>query len=454
MWGYARGNGNMSEMYEQMSLFEGILPNYKIKEPVILLEMFAGIGAQRKALSILGIKVDEEKSKICEWAYNSYIGYNAIHIKDKTDYSLGKTKEELIERVKGTSTNYNDPLSLKQLEKKPIGWLRNAYNNCMATHNLINIMEVKGKDLGELPGTQTSILTYSFPCQDLSLAGTRKGMATSQANGGTRSGLLWEVERILVERERERLELPTILLMENVPEVIGSGNIEHFKKWELRLRQLGYSNFVETLNGKDYGIPQNRKRCFMLSIKGEYHYSFPCKIPLKYRLKDLREKMVDKKYYLTDEHIERILNWKAQQKPLENMQNNILISPTLTARGAGEDHSGMVLIDTELFEEGEVVDFDSSDEFRREHSTEETPGLLTHPKLAVVEKDNDESDGGGIPIVEATKKGCKVAHDGDGVDIGGRMKSHRGTVQKGLAQTLKTDCDVGVVVEDETSEEK
>ena len=76
------------------------------------------------------------------------------------------------------------------------------------------------------------------------------------------------------------------------------------------------------------------------------------------------------------------------------MQNNILISPTLTARGAGEDHSGMVLIDTELFEEGEVVDFDSSDEFRREHSTEETPSLLTHPKLAVVEKDNDESNGG------------------------------------------------------------
>lgn len=80
----------MSEMFEQISLWEDVLPTYKLKEPVILLEMFAGIGAQRKALSILGIKVDEEKSKICEWAYNSYIGYNAIHIKDKTDYSLGK----------------------------------------------------------------------------------------------------------------------------------------------------------------------------------------------------------------------------------------------------------------------------------------------------------------------------------------------------------------------------
>lgn len=244
------------------------------------------------------------------------------------------------------------------------------------------------------------------------------------------------------------LQLPQILVMENVPEVIGSANIGDFHKWEHRLEELGYKNYVEILNAKNYGIPQNRRRCFMVSILGEYAYNFPIKLKREYRLKDLLEKVVAKKYYLTDEHIERISNWKAQQKPLENMQNNVLISPTLTARGAGEDHSGMVLIDTELFEEGEVVDFDSSDEFRREHSTEETPSLLTHPKLAVVEKDNDESNGG-IPIVEATKKGYKVAHDGDGVDIGGRMKSHRGTVQKGLAQTLKTDCDVGVVVEDE-----
>lgn len=192
----------MGEMVEQMTLWGEMYPYYKIKQPVILLEMFAGIGAQRKALEILGIKVDEEKSKICEWAYNSYVGYNAIHIKDKTDYSIDKTKEELIERIKGTSVNYNDPLTIEQLNKKPIEWLKKAYNSCVATHNLINVMEVKGSDLGELPSKQTSILTYSFPCQDLSLAGKRQGMATSQADGGTRSGLLWEIERILVERER------------------------------------------------------------------------------------------------------------------------------------------------------------------------------------------------------------------------------------------------------------
>lgn len=106
--------------------------------------------------------------------------------------------------------------------------------------------------------------------------------------------------------------------MENVPEVIGSGNIKLFKKWELKLRELGYSNFVEILNGKHYGIAQNRKRCFMVSIHENYTYSFPCKIPLKYKLKDLLETQVDKSYYLDDETIERISNWKAQQRPLEN----------------------------------------------------------------------------------------------------------------------------------------
>ena len=425
-----------------MNLWEFIYPMKRITKPIRLIELFAGIGSQFKALKVLTQNV--ESYKICEWAYNSYCSYNAIHIKDYKDYSNGLTKEQLIKKVKGTSLNYNEPLTDKQLASKPLEWLKNAYNNIVATHNLVNIMEIHGKDL-EIVDTDKYeyIMTYSFPCQDLSLAGKRLGMGVSQSKGGTRSGLLWEVERILDELENK----PQILLMENVPEVIGEKNIEDFHKWESKLEELGYKNYVEILNAKDYGIPQNRKRCFMVSVLGEYAYNFPIKFKREYRLKDLLEKVVDKKYYLTDKHIERISNWKAQQKPLESMKNNVLISPTITARGAGEEHSGMVLIDTKLFEEGEVVDFNSSDDFRREHTTEETPCLVAHPKFGVVEKNKNNSVG--IPIVEATKKGYKVAHDGDGVDIGGRMASHRGTVQKGLAQTLKTDCDIGVVVKDE-----
>ena len=186
------------EIYQQLSLWDEIYPKKVIDKPIRLIEFFAGIGAQHKALKQLTNNV--ESWKICEWAYNSYCSYNAIHIKDFKDYSIGLTKEELVEKVKGTSTNYNEPLSVKQLLKKPIEWLRNAYNNIVATHNLINIMEVHGKDL-EIVDTDKYeyIMTYSFPCQDLSLAGKRQGMSTSQASGGTRSGLLWEVERILTE---------------------------------------------------------------------------------------------------------------------------------------------------------------------------------------------------------------------------------------------------------------
>lgn len=397
---------------QQLTLWEYISPRYKLKQPVILLEMFAGIGAQHKALSVLGVEIDKEKSKICEWAYNSYCCYNAIHIKDKTDYSQVKSKEELIERIKGTSINYNEPLTMDQLKKKSIEWLRNAYNNCVATHNLINIMEVKGKCLGELPKEQTSILTYSFPCQDLSLAGKRQGMATSQAEGGTRSGLLWEIERILLERERDHSTLPTILLMENVPEVVGANNINHFKKWEERLRQFGYSNYVEILNGKNYGIPQNRRRCFMVSILGDYSYDFPCKIPLKYHLKDLLETKVEEKYFLSEKMLQGMINTNFNSYKLENrLQEPGGVLDTMTTRtGQGVPH----LVEVDIFDKDKKM------------------------------------NRGGLPIKNATKQGYLEAMDGDGVDISTRMESHRGTVQKNSCQTLTCQGgeNVGVVVDE------
>lgn len=292
-------------IYQQMSLFGELRETKQITKPIRLIEFFAGIGSQFKALKQLTDHV--ESWKICEWAFNSYLAYNYIHIKDFKDYSSGKTKEELIEKVRGTSVNYNEPLTDAQLNKKPLEWLKRAYNSIVATNNLVNIMTVKGKDL-EIVETDKYeyILTYSFPCQDLSLAGLQKGMATSQKEGGTRSGLLWEVERILTELHNEHREKPQILLMENVPEVCGSNNKEHFVKWCRRLEKLGYQNYFEILNAKDYGIPQNRRRCFMVSILGDYFYEFPHKLHLKYKLKDILEKSVDEKYYLSDKMIQYI----------------------------------------------------------------------------------------------------------------------------------------------------
>ena len=134
-------------------------------------------------------------------------------------------------------------------------------------------------------------------------------MSISQADGGTRSGLLWEVERILNElsreREREHSTLPQILLMENVPEVMGAKNVQDFVKWTNKLESLGYTNFFQIINAKDMGIPQNRKRCYMVSLLGDYSYDFPLKVKLKYKLQDFLEDKVDEKYYLS----ERMVNY-------------------------------------------------------------------------------------------------------------------------------------------------
>lgn len=189
-------------MNQQLNLFNYGLERKKITKKTRLIELFSGIGAQAKALEIMGI--DFEHYKTCEWASPSIKAYNAIHIKDFTDYSANLSKEELIAYLDGNiSNNYSEPCNVR---KQTETWLRETYNSCIATHNLMNIMKVKGGDL-EIKDTDKYeyIMSYTFPCQDLSLAGTRGGMSVSQSEGGTRSGLLWEVERILTELfERER----------------------------------------------------------------------------------------------------------------------------------------------------------------------------------------------------------------------------------------------------------
>ena len=137
-------------------------------------------------------------------------------------------------------------------------------------------------------------------CTDLSLAGKRAGM---EKGSGTRSGLLWEVERLLNEMN----ELPQVLLMENVDAVHGTGNLEHFQDWIGFLDGLGYSTYYEDLNAKDYGVAQNRNRCFAVSLLGDYVYHFPVAIPLNKTMKDYLEDEVAEKYYLRSEKAKRLI---------------------------------------------------------------------------------------------------------------------------------------------------
>jgi DNA (cytosine-5)-methyltransferase 1 len=165
-----------------------------------------------------------------------------------------------------------------------------------------DITQLTADDLGIVDTDKYCyIMTYSFPCQDLSVAGKQAGMTKGS---GTRSGLLWEVERLLNEVEN----LPKVLLMENVPQVHGQGNMADFQKWIDFLASKGYSNYWQDLNAKNYGVAQNRDRCFMVSILGEWNYKFPKPIELTKRMKDYLEDEVDEKYYINNEKAQKLID--------------------------------------------------------------------------------------------------------------------------------------------------
>lgn len=254
-----------------MNLFDN-LDKLKINN-IRLIELFAGYGSQALALKYLG--VDFEHHFVCEFDKYAIKSYNAVH---------------------GTNFETSD------------------------------IRNITGEDLKIVDVDKyTYIMTYSFPCQDLSVAGKQKGMTKGT---GTRSGLLWEVERLLSETK----QLPQILLMENVPQVHGKKNKADFDKWLDFLRNKGYQNFWQDLNAKDYGVPQNRKRCFCVSILSDdfVNYSFPEPQKLNYVMKDLLEPNVDEKYYINSpkakELIEKLVveNKLADKKTTAYMNYNFV----------------------------------------------------------------------------------------------------------------------------------
>lgn len=219
-------------------------PTFKFDKEITVLETFAGIGSQRKALDRLAKKYNLKINYLPPIEFDKYAiaSYNAIH---GTNY---KTKDIT----------------------KTFGW---EYQE------------------------QIDLLTWSFPCQDISLAGKGEGL---KLGSKTRSSLGWEIIWLIGEMEMYS-QKPKVLLMENVKNLLGEKHIKEFYELQKHLEKLGYKNYWQILNAKDYGIPQNRERVFMISILGEYTYTFPQPIPLKLRLKDLLEDEVDEKYYLNVE---------------------------------------------------------------------------------------------------------------------------------------------------------
>lgn len=215
---------------------------YTDSNPLKLIELFAGIGSQTQALK--NIDIPHEVVAISEIDKYALKSYEAMH---------------------GKVNNMGDIRAIKELP-------------C------------------------ADMWTYSFPCQDISVAGKGAGI-----KDGTRSGLLFEVERLLKVAAENRT-LPKYLLLENVKNLVSKKFRADFDSWLFCLSELGYTNYWKVLNAKDYGIPQNRERVFCVSILGPHKpFVFPEKQELKLRLRDMIDRVVDEKYYLKESTIRSIL---------------------------------------------------------------------------------------------------------------------------------------------------
>jgi DNA (cytosine-5)-methyltransferase 1 len=252
------------------------------------------------------------------------------------------------------------------------------------------------------------LIMHGSPCQDFSLAGKQAG---GDEGSGTRSSLMYETIRIV-----EKLK-PKYVIWENVKNVISKKHKHNFDAYITKMRLLGYQNYYQVLNAKDYGIPQNRERVFVISIRSDvnsygchvFNYKFPPKQELKLRLKDLLEDNVDEKYYLTDEKIKEI----TINKPI---RENLFMPKVIAGIGKKDSNSN-----TQWKQQNRIYE----DNIALSITTICNPYYM---------------------IKNATKKGYKEAYDGDSVNLSyPNSKTRRGRVGNQVSQTLQCNDAMGVV---------
>lgn len=229
-----------------------------------VIETFSGIGSQAKALTKIGRPF--EIVNTADWDINAILAYCLIH-KGKIDVDKYSevSDEKVTEFLKGfsLSSDGKKPMNDESFKRIPMNVKRRLYVAIKETNNLVSITDIKGEDIPE----NIDLFTYSFPCQDLSLCGCWHGNKSGIARDAhNRSGMLWEVERILLEMSEKGKELPRFLLMENVTNILSKPHKEDFEDWKSTLESLGYYNQIYRLNAKNFGIPQNRERAYMISV--------------------------------------------------------------------------------------------------------------------------------------------------------------------------------------------
>lgn len=300
-----------------------------------MIELFSGIGAQERALRQL--KIPYKIINTCDCDKDAVLSYAAMRFdidKATKEYQF-PTQDKMIEELQNKGFGYDFMKGKHTITSRtPINKLKQYYIADKLSNNLGDISKVD-----RLP--YADMVTYSFPCTDLSVAGKGEGMVNkcscgyswpidfsddneslicpscgAKVQSSTRSGLLGQVQRLLAVSKKENT-LPKYFLLENVKNLVGKKFKPQFDAWIRWLDSIGYNTYYQVLNSKNFGIPQNRERIFALSIRKDVdngNFKFPEQIPLTTRLKDILEKTVDEKYYLSGDKVESILaNFIARQ---------------------------------------------------------------------------------------------------------------------------------------------
>lgn len=300
-----------------------------------MIELFSGIGAQERALRQL--KIPYRIINTCDCDKDAVLSYAAMRFdidKATKEYQF-PTQDKMIEELQNKGFGYDFMKGKHTITSRtPINKLKQYYIADKLSNNLGDISKVD-----RLP--YADMVTYSFPCTDLSVAGKGEGMVNkcscgyswpidfsddneslicpscgAKVQSSTRSGLLGQVQRLLAVSKKENT-LPKYLLLENVKNLVGKKFKPQFDAWIRWLDSIGYNTYYQVLNSKNFGIPQNRERIFALSIRKDVdngNFKFPEQISLTTRLKDILEKVVDEKYYLSGDKVESILaNFIARQ---------------------------------------------------------------------------------------------------------------------------------------------
>ena len=327
-----------------------------------------------------------------------------------------------------------------------VGAFEQALTNLGVEYELVNFCEIdkyaikaycsihnvdESLNLGDISKVHKlnycDLLTYGFPCTDISVAGKQEGLTKGE---GTRSGLLWEVERLLKNSEK-----PKYLIMENVKNLVSKKFKPELDKWLKELEGLGYNNYWQVLNAKHYGIPQNRERIFCVSIRKDvdkYGYTFPEKQELKLRLKDMLEDNVDEKHYINNDRTEKLLK-TLKFKNIQN-SNNIIqmtepkfsqqrvysddgISPTIAAGNNGGGKEPCKILQVGL------LDMKGNEQVRRVYSEDGlSPTLDTmcgdnrQPKILKIANESGNHYGGGVFDTEGLSPTLTSSSGGGGTN--------------------------------------